>query len=70
MHCCIRPERGHEKKHNRAPPIIFSRRLFQIKLLFKQVAQWATIAQLEVSIMFGDTLKYDTQRKVTLNLKQ
>ena len=37
---------------------------------FKQVAQWATIAHLGASIMFGDTLIYDAQRQVTLNLKQ
>ena len=36
----------------------------------KQVAQWATIAHLGASIMFGDTLIYDAQRQVTLNLKQ
>ena len=37
---------------------------------FKQVAQWATIAHHEASIMFGDTIIYDAQRQVTLNLKQ
>ena len=31
----------------------------------KQVAQWATIAHLGASIMFGDTLIYDAQRQVT-----
>ena len=36
----------------------------------EQVAQWATIAHLGASIMFGDTLIYDDQRQVTLNLKQ
>ena len=36
----------------------------------KQVAQWATIAHLGASIMFGDTSIYDAQRQVTLNLKQ
>ena len=36
----------------------------------KQVAQWATIAHNEASIMFGDTIIYDAQRQVTLNLKQ
>ena len=36
----------------------------------KQVAQWATIAHHGASIMFGDTIKYDAQRKITLNLKQ
>ena len=36
----------------------------------KQVAQWATIAYLGASIMFGDTIIYDTQRQVTMNLKQ
>ena len=36
----------------------------------KQVAQWARIAHLGASIVFGDTLIYDAQRQVTLNLKQ
>ena len=36
----------------------------------KQVAQWATIAHHGTSIMFGDTIIYDAQRQVTLNLKQ
>ena len=36
----------------------------------KQVAQWATIAHHRASIMFGDTIIYDAQRQVTLNLKQ
>ena len=37
---------------------------------FTQVAQWATIAQLGASIVVGDTIIYDAQRQVTLNLKQ
>ena len=36
----------------------------------KQVAQWATIAHLGASLMFGDTIIYDAQMQVTLNLKQ
>ena len=37
----------------------------------KQVAQWATIAHLGASIMFGDTIIDDALiRQVTLNLKQ
>ena len=36
----------------------------------KQVAQWVTIAHLEASIMFGDTIIDDAQRQVSLNLKQ
>ena len=36
----------------------------------KQVAEWATITHLGASIMFRDTLIYDAQRQVTLNLKQ
>ena len=40
------------------------------KSFIKQVAQWATIAHLGASIMFGDTLIDDAQRQVTLNLKQ
>ena len=36
----------------------------------KQVAQWATIAHLGASIMFGNTIIYDTQWQITLNLKQ
>ena len=35
-----------------------------------QVAQWETIVHLGASIMYGDTLIYDAQRQVTLNLKQ
>ena len=35
----------------------------------KQLAQWATIPHHGASIMFGDTLIYDAQRQVTLNLK-
>ena len=38
--------------------------------LKNQVAQWATISHLGASIMFGDTIKYDAQRQVTLNLKE
>ena len=36
----------------------------------EQEAQWTTIAYLGASIMFGDTLIYDAQRQVSLNLKQ
>ena len=36
----------------------------------EQVAQWATIAHLRASIMFGDTIIDDAHRQVTLNLKQ
>ena len=36
----------------------------------KQVANGATIAHLGASIMFGDSIIYDAQRQVTLNLKQ
>ena len=36
----------------------------------KKVAQWAPIAHLGASIMFRDTIIYDAQRQVTLNLKQ
>ena len=36
----------------------------------KKVAQWATIAHHAASIMFGDTIIYDAQRQITLNLKQ
>ena len=36
----------------------------------KQVAQWAMIAHLRASIMFEDTIFYNAQRQVTLNLKQ
>ena len=36
----------------------------------KQVAQWATIAHLGASIIFGDTIIDDAQRQVALNLKQ
>ena len=38
--------------------------------LNKQVAQWATISHHGASIMFGDTIIYDAQRQITLNLKQ
>ena len=40
------------------------------KQILKQVAQWATIAHMGASIMFGDTIIDDAQRQVTLNLKQ
>ena len=36
----------------------------------KQVAQWATIAHHGASIIFGDTIIYNAQRQITLNLKQ
>ena len=36
----------------------------------EQVAQWATIAHLRASIMFGDTIIYDALRQITLNLKR
>ena len=35
-----------------------------------QVAQQAMVAHLGASIMFRDTIIYDAQRQVTLNLKQ
>ena len=44
--------------------------LLKIQTFFKQLAQWATIAHHGASIMFGDTIIYDAQRQVTLNLKQ
>ena len=37
---------------------------------YKQVAQWATTAHLVAIIMFGDTIIYESQKQVTLNLKQ
>ena len=40
------------------------------KYINKQSAQWAMIAHHGASIMFGDTIIYDAQRQVTLNLKQ
>ena len=46
-------------------------RQLQYPLRFlKQVAQWALIAHHGASIMFGDTIIYDAQRQITLNLKQ
>ena len=42
----------------------------QVKEIYKQVAQWATIAHHGASIMFGDTISYDAQKQITLNLKQ
>ena len=33
--------------------------------MFKQVAQWATIAHHGASIMFGDTIIYDAQKQIT-----
>ena len=36
----------------------------------KQIAQWATIPHHGASIMFVDTIIYDAQRQITLNLKQ
>ena len=41
-----------------------------MKCVKKQVAQWATIAHHGASIIFGDTIIYDAQRQMTLNLKQ
>ena len=41
-----------------------------LSVSFKQVAQWATVAHLGASIMFGDTIMDDAQRQVTMNLKQ
>ena len=41
----------------------------QNTLIIKQVAQWATIAHQRAS-MFDDTIFYNAQRQVTLNLKQ
>ena len=46
------------------------RRLQYPRCFFKQVALWATIAHHRASIMFGDTIIYDAQRQITLNLKQ
>ena len=45
-------------------------KLINIELKFKQVAQWAAIAHLRASMMFGDTIIYDDLRQITLNLKQ
>ena len=39
-------------------------------LVSRQVAKWAMIALLGASIMFGDTITYDAQMQVTLNLNQ
>ena len=45
--------------------------LYELTLVhLTQVAQLATIAHLGASNMFGDTIIYDAQRQVTLNLKQ
>ena len=35
----------------------------------EQVAQWATIAHHGASKMFGDTIIFDAQRQITLNIK-
>ena len=43
---------------------------FDHAVFIKQVAQWATIAHHGAIIMFGDTIIYEAQRQVTLNLKQ
>ena len=43
---------------------------WKTKLTEKQVAQWATIAHLRASIMFGKTIIYDAQWQVTMDLKQ
>ena len=50
-----------------AHKVLFSRNKYW---LLQQVAQWATIAHLRANIMFGDTIFYNAQRQVTLNLKQ
>ena len=43
--------------------IMYLTKLYQVQ----QVAQWATIAHLGASIMFGDNIFNDAQRQVTLN---
>ena len=43
---------------------------FGLTELNEQVAQWATIAHHGASKMFGNTIIYDAQRQITLNLKQ
>ena len=49
----------------------FERKRDERKSHYKiQVAHWATIAHLGASIMFEDTIMYDAQRQVALNLKQ
>ena len=45
------------------------RKWLKVTSYFQQVAQWATIAHLGASIMFGKTIIYDAQWQVTLNLK-
>ena len=57
------PTRGTMKKSHRTLTITRHQR-------DKQIAQRATIVHLGASIMFGDNIIYDAQRKVTLNLKQ
>ena len=50
-----------------------SKRNIPRNIVFKkqqQVAQWATITHHGASKMFGDTIIYDAQRQITLNLKQ
>ena len=51
-------------------PVIVLFIIIQIRVLYKQVAQWATIAHLGANVMFGDTIIDDAERQVTLNLKQ
>ena len=41
--------------------------VFKDNKIIKQVAQWATIAHLGASIMFGDTIIDEAQGQVTLN---
>ena len=36
----------------------------------RQFAQWGMIAHLRASVMFGDTIFYNAQKQVALNLKQ
>ena len=64
------PQHNHPHTFKKAMGILQSPWSILSPRFFKQVAQCAMIAHLVASIMFGDTIIYDAQRQVTLNLKQ
>ena len=44
--------------------------MYNFAKVHKQVAQRATILHLKANIIFRDTIFYNAQRQITLNLKQ
>ena len=58
-----------ENIYNYTYPILYKQAKIAYDIV-KQVAQWAMIAHHGASIIFGDTIIYDAQRQIALNLKQ